>query len=65
MRTPPGFAGVLMASASSPETTERAVEQIDAILRQRHHIEEGATPDFEIHTQKEFAEMQAVRSSAC
>jgi putative ABC transport system permease protein len=57
-RVPPGFAGVLMASASSPETTERAVKQIDGILRQRHHIDEGRDPDFEIHTQKEFAEMQ-------
>jgi putative ABC transport system permease protein len=58
-RTTPGFAGVLMASATSAETTERAVDQIDAILRQRHHIEEGTDPDFEIHTQKEFQEMQA------
>jgi putative ABC transport system permease protein len=58
-RTPPGFAGVLMASASSAETTERAVTQIDSILRQRHRIEEGTDPDFEIHTQKEFQEMQA------
>jgi putative ABC transport system permease protein len=57
-KTPPGFAGVLMASASSPETTGRAVQQIDAILRQRHHIEDDREPDFEIHTQKEFAEMQ-------
>jgi putative ABC transport system permease protein len=57
-KVPPGFAGVLMASASSPETTGRAVTQIDAILRQRHHIDEGRDPDFEIHTQKEFAEMQ-------
>jgi putative ABC transport system permease protein len=57
-KTPPGFAGVLMASASSPETTGRAVKQIDAILRQRHHIDEDRDPDFEIHTQKEFAEMQ-------
>jgi len=56
--TPPGFAGVLMASASAPETTDRAVRQIDGILRQRHHIADGDEPDFEIHTQKEFAEMQ-------
>jgi putative ABC transport system permease protein len=58
MRVPPGFAGVLMMSASSPETTERAVKQIDAILRQRHHVEEGRDPDFAIRTQKEFQEMQ-------
>jgi putative ABC transport system permease protein len=58
MHTPPGFAGALMASARSPDTTDRAVRQIDAILRQRHHIDDGHEPDFVIRTQKEFAEMQ-------
>ncbi len=58
MHTPPGFAGALMASASSPDTTDRAVRQIDAVLRQRHGIDEGREPDFVIRTQKEFAEMQ-------
>ncbi len=58
MRTPPGFAGALMASARSTEATDGAVRQIDSILRQRHHIEEGREPDFVIRTQKEFAEMQ-------
>jgi putative ABC transport system permease protein len=58
LRTPPGFVGVLFVSATSPETTERAVDQIDAILRQRHHIEAGRDADYEIHTQKEFQTMQ-------
>jgi putative ABC transport system permease protein len=58
-RVPPGAAGVFMASATSPETTDRAVKQIDAILRQRHHIDEGTEPDFEIHSQKEIAELQS------
>ena len=58
MRTPPGFAGALMASARSTDATDRAVHQIDAILRQRHHIDDGRDPDFVIRTQKEFAEMQ-------
>ncbi len=58
MHTPPGFAGALMASASAPDTTDRAVRQIDSVLRQRHHIEVGRDPDFVIRTQKEFAEMQ-------
>ena len=57
-RTPPGFAGALMASATSPDTTDRAVQQIDSILRQRHRIAEGRDPDFVIRTQKEFAQMQ-------
>jgi putative ABC transport system permease protein len=56
--TAPGFAGVLMASATSAETTEHAVKQIDSILRQRHRIAPGADADFIIRTQKEFAEMQ-------
>jgi putative ABC transport system permease protein len=60
LKTPPDFAGVLMISATSAETTERAVRQIDSILRQRHHIAEGRRPDFEIHTQKEFQAMQSV-----
>src|SRR5262249_9130974 len=59
MRTAPGFAGSLMASATAAETTDRAVAQIDSILRQRHRIAEGREPDFAIRTQKEFQEMQA------
>jgi putative ABC transport system permease protein len=58
MRTPPGFAGALMASARTADTTDRAVRQIDGILRQRHHIGDGRDADFVIRTQKEFAEMQ-------
>jgi putative ABC transport system permease protein len=59
LRTPPGFAGALLASARSPDATERAVRQIDAILRQRHRIGEGRDADYIIRTQKEFAEMQS------
>jgi putative ABC transport system permease protein len=59
LHTAPGFAGVLMLSASSPETTDRAVKQADSILRQRHHIDQGAQPDYQIRTLKEFQEMQA------
>ncbi len=57
-RTPPGFAGALMMSATSPETNDRAVSQIDSILRQRHHIVDGREPDFAIRTQKEFLALQ-------
>jgi putative ABC transport system permease protein len=59
MRTPPGFAGVLMASASSADVSDRAATQIDSILRQRHRIGADRDPDFVIRTQKEFAEMEA------
>jgi putative ABC transport system permease protein len=60
LKVSPDFAGVLMISATSAETTDRAVKQIDSILRQRHRIADGTQPDFEIHTQNEFQEMQAV-----
>ena len=57
-RTPAGVAGGLMMSATSADTNDRAVAQIDSILRQRHHIEEGREPDFAIRTQKEFLALQ-------
>jgi putative ABC transport system permease protein len=58
MRTAPGFAGILLVSATSGDTTDRAVAQVDSILRQRHHIAEGREPDFWIRTQQEFQAMQ-------
>jgi putative ABC transport system permease protein len=59
MRTPPGMVGILLCSATSSDTTARAVTQIDSILRQRHRIPEGREPDFWIRTQKEFEQMQS------
>ena len=58
MRTAPGFAGVLMISAANADATDRAVHQIEGILRQRHHIDDGREPDFWIRTQQEFQQMQ-------
>ena len=58
MRTAPGFAGVLMVSAASADVTDRAVHQIEGILRQRHHIDSTREPDFWIRTQQEFQQMQ-------
>jgi putative ABC transport system permease protein len=58
MRTPPGFAGVLMVSAQSADTTDRAVTQITSILRQRHRLTDEREPDFVVRTQKEFQAMQ-------
>ena len=58
MRTAPGFAGVLLASATSAEDSDRAVRQITSLLRQRHRIADGREPDFWIRTQQEFAQMQ-------
>jgi putative ABC transport system permease protein len=58
-RVPPGFAGALMASATSSETADRAERQIDSILRQRHHLSEADRPDYKIMSQRELAEIQA------
>jgi putative ABC transport system permease protein len=57
LHTPPGFAGALMASATSADATERAVRQIEAILRQRHRTVPGRDADFSISTQKQFADL--------
>ena len=51
---PPGRADQLMFSAHSAETVDRAKEQIANILRQRHHIEDGARDDFEMRTQADM-----------
>jgi putative ABC transport system permease protein len=59
LRAPPGMVGALLLSATSPETTGRAVKQVDSLLRQRHQIQEGREPDFFMRTQKEFEEMQS------
>jgi putative ABC transport system permease protein len=64
VHTTPNFAGAIMASATSSTTTDRAVEQIDAILRQRHRIDGDREPDFTIRTQKEFAAMKDRISAA-
>ncbi len=58
LRTPPGQAGMILASATSTETTDRAVAQVTSILRQRHKVPDDREPDFAIRTQKEFQAMQ-------
>jgi putative ABC transport system permease protein len=58
-RGPPGNAGVLMMSATSAETTDRAVAQVESILRQRHRTAPDMNPDFRIQTQKAFQELQS------
>jgi putative ABC transport system permease protein len=58
LKSPPGYAGVLLISAASAEVTDHAVDQVRAILRQRHGIAEQGNADFDIRTQKEFHEKQ-------
>ncbi|WP_394823320.1 ABC transporter permease [Pendulispora albinea] len=57
-RMAPGTVHSMTLTATSAETTDRAVEQITSVLRQRHRLHEGAEPDFEMHTQKEIQEVQ-------
>ena len=58
MRTAPGRVDMLLASASSVETTDRALAQATSILRQRHRIADGREADFRINTQNDFRQAQ-------
>jgi putative ABC transport system permease protein len=49
---------MLIASASSADTVERAQRQIEQILRQRHRIVDPEPPDFAVRTQDEFKKTQ-------
>jgi putative ABC transport system permease protein len=59
----PGRVDMLLASATSEQTTSRAQEQITSILRQRHHVAEGKDPDFSVNTQAEIRAAQQGISS--
>jgi putative ABC transport system permease protein len=55
MHTAPGRVDQLIIGASTDQTVHRAQEQIESIMRQRHHLEEGRD-DFEVSTQAEMRE---------
>ncbi|MBV8519462.1 MAG: ABC transporter permease [Acidobacteria bacterium] len=48
--------GGIIASASSAEQVGEALDQIDAILRQRHRIPPGGDADFMLRSQEEIAQ---------
>ena len=50
----PTDVNVLMVSATAADTVERAKQQANAILAQRHHIPEGQQADFQVRTQAEL-----------
>ncbi len=50
--------GAIVVSATSPETISRAQRQITDLLRDRHHLVEGADDDFSIRNLTEMASMQ-------
>jgi putative ABC transport system permease protein len=54
----PGDVHGIMLSATSEETTGRALKQATEILRQRHHIPEGDEDDFVVRTQAELQSLQ-------
>ncbi len=56
--TSPGRVQMLLASATDERTVDRAVRQIEEILRQRHNIDPDDEPDFVIRTQAEFRKSQ-------
>ncbi len=64
MRTAPGRADQIMVSATSEGTTSRAVEQVTAILRQRHKIAPDREADFVVNTQAEFLQTTAAVANA-
>ena len=51
--------GMIIASAVSAEEVPNALEQIDALLRQRHRIPPGGDADFMMRSQEEIARANA------
>jgi putative ABC transport system permease protein len=47
----------IQISAASDRLVQPVVEQVTALLRQRHRIPEGRDDDFHVHTQQELTEM--------
>ena len=52
-----------VASAPSSESIEPAEEEIEALLRQRHHIPQGQESDFLMRSQKEISQASGEASS--
>ena len=53
------LSGTLYVQATSPETTQRALEDIRTLLRDRHHLAPGVDDDFSIRNLAEIAGAQA------
>jgi putative ABC transport system permease protein len=51
--------GMIIASAASAEQVQDAMDQIDALLRQRHRIPPGGDADFMLRSQEEIAQANA------
>jgi putative ABC transport system permease protein len=53
------LSGQILVSASSPDTTQRAEDQITALLRDRHRLAVGAEDDFNVRNLAELANARA------
>ncbi|HEX8172529.1 MAG TPA: ABC transporter permease [Thermoanaerobaculia bacterium] len=51
--------GMILVSAASADQVSEAMDQIDALLRQRHRIGPGADADFMMRSQEEMAQASA------
>lgn len=51
------YVHMIMASASSEDVADKAVEEIETLLRGAHKIKDGGVDDFEVRTQAEMLEM--------
>lgn len=51
------YVHMIMASASSEDVADKAVEEIETLLRGAHKIKDGSVDDFEVRTQAEMLEM--------
>jgi putative ABC transport system permease protein len=58
MPTSPGRVDMLMAAATSEDTTSNAQRQITAILRQRHRIRSTSENDFKVNSQADLQDAQ-------
>jgi putative ABC transport system permease protein len=54
-----GRIGMIIASAASADQVQDAMDQIDALLRQRHRIAPGGDSDFMMRSQEEIAQANA------
>jgi len=52
------LSGTVFIQATAPNTTNRAMEDVKALLRDRHHIAQGADDDFSIRNLSEIAGAQ-------
>jgi putative ABC transport system permease protein len=51
--------GMIIASAASADQVQEAIDEIDALLRQRHRIPPGGDADFMMRSQEEMAQANA------